>query len=136
RRHREHATELAATENPDGRVGADGLRNESGHAPPSPDGASATASVWRLRHASRRPASALSWSANTLAASSAALMAPARPRARVRTGTPGGICTIEQSESIPAKALDSTGTPNTGSTVIDAVMPGRCAAPPAPAMMT
>src|ERR1700687_2687069 len=27
------------------------------------------------------------------------------------------------------------GTPNTGSSVSDAVMPGRCAAPPAPAMM-
>ena len=37
---------------------------------------------------------------------------------------------------MPDSALDSTGTPNTGSAVIEAVMPGRCAAPPAPAMMT
>ena len=37
---------------------------------------------------------------------------------------------------MPDSALDSTGTPNTGSVVIAAVMPGRCAAPPAPAMMT
>ena len=29
-----------------------------------------------------------------------------------------------------------SGTPNTGSSVSEAVMPGRCAAPPAPAMMT
>src|SRR3982074_129437 len=37
---------------------------------------------------------------------------------------------------MPDSALDSMGTPNTGSSVSDAVMPGRCAAPPAPAMMT
>ena len=33
-------------------------------------------------------------------------------------------------------AFEGTGTPNTGSVVMAAVMPGRCAAPPAPAMMT
>ena len=33
-------------------------------------------------------------------------------------------------------AFDSTGTPKTGSGVMAAVMPGRCAAPPAPAMIT
>ena len=37
---------------------------------------------------------------------------------------------------MPFSALDSTGTPKTGKVVIDAAMPGRCAAPPAPAMMT
>ena len=37
---------------------------------------------------------------------------------------------------MPDIALDSTGTPSTGSVVIAAVMPGRWAAPPAPAMMT
>ena len=36
----------------------------------------------------------------------------------------------------PFSALLSTGTPSTGSVVCAAVMPGRCAAPPAPAMMT
>ena len=41
------------------------------------------------------PASAGSFSASTLAASSAALMAPALPIASVPTGTPAGICTIE-----------------------------------------
>ena len=33
-------------------------------------------------------------------------------------------------------AFDCTGTPSTGSAVFAAVMPGRWAAPPAPAMMT
>ena len=63
-------------------------------------------------------------------------MAPALPIASVPTGIPAGICTIEYSESTPASVLDSTGTPSTGSSVSDAVMPGRWAAPPAPAMMT
>ena len=34
------------------------------------------------------------------------------------------------------EAADETGTPSTGSVVSDAIMPGRCAAPPAPATMT
>ena len=63
-------------------------------------------------------------------------MAPALPIASVPTGTPAGICTIEYSELTPDSALDSTGTPKTGSSVSAAAMPGRCAAPPAPAMMT
>jgi len=37
---------------------------------------------------------------------------------------------------MPESALDSTGTPSTGSGVIDAHMPGRWAAPPAPAITT
>jgi hypothetical protein len=37
---------------------------------------------------------------------------------------------------LPFSAFEGTGTPNTGSVVKAAVMPGRCAAPPAPAMMT
>src|SRR5262249_12788724 len=70
------------------------------------------------------------------AASNAALIAPALPMASVPTGIPPGIWAIASSESKPLSALDSIGTPNTGSTVFDAVIPGRCAAPPAPAMMT
>jgi hypothetical protein len=42
----------------------------------------------------------------------------------------------DSSESCPESAFDSTGTPNTGSTVNAATIPGRCAAPPAPAMIT
>ena len=49
---------------------------------------------------------------------------------------PPGICTIDSSESSPCSAALLTGTPSTGSTVCDATMPGRCAAPPAPAMIT
>ena len=68
------------------------------------------------------------------AAKSAALAAP--PIAIVATGTPAGICAIESSESRPLSAFDSTGTPITGRFVLVATIPGRCAAPPAPAMMT
>ena len=69
-------------------------------------------------------------------ASSPALVAPALPIASVPTGTPPGICTIDSSESSPCSAALCTGTPSTGSTVCAATMPGRCAAPPAPAMIT
>ena len=67
-------------------------------------------------------------------ASSPALRAS--PIATVATGTPGGICTIESSESMPSRTFSGTGTPITGSGVTEASMPGRCAAPPAPAMIT
>ena len=56
--------------------------------------------------------------------------------ARVPTGTPRGICTIESSESTPLSALLSTGTPRIGRIEMAASMPGKWAAPPAPAMMT
>ena len=70
------------------------------------------------------------------AASSAALTAPARPMASVPTGTPAGIWAIESSESTPWRAWLSTGTPSTGRWVLAASIPGRWAAPPAPAMIT
>ena len=60
----------------------------------------------------------------------------ALPTPTVATGMPSGICTIDSSESRPSRCCSGTGTPITGSDVIDAVMPGRCAAPPAPAMIT
>src|SRR5207302_3252429 len=103
------------------------------HADPS--GRSLTASVCCARQAMSRPDREGSFSASTLAASSAALIAPALPMANVPTGTPAGIWTMERSESTPDSAFDSTGTPKTGSSVSAAAMPGRCAAPPAPAMM-
>ncbi len=56
--------------------------------------------------------------------------------ASVPTGMPAGIWTMECRLSTPDKAFDSTGTPSTGSSVIAAAMPGRCAAPPAPAITT
>ena len=52
----------------------------------------------------------------------------------IATGTPAGICTIDSSESSPSRRSRGTGTPMTGSGVSDAVMPGRCAAPPTPAV--
>src|SRR5690606_12089851 len=69
------------------------------------------------------------------AANRAALAAPALPMAKVATGIPAGICTIDSSESMPLSALLCTGTPSTGTLVLAASMPGRCAAPPAPAMI-
>ncbi len=59
----------------------------------------------------------------------------ASPMANVATGTPRGIWTIEYSESCPPRWRVATGTPSTGTTVFAASIPGRCAAPPAPAMI-
>ncbi len=64
------------------------------------------------------------------------MAAPALPMASVPTGTPPGIWTIDSSESTPWSAWLSTGTPSTGRRVWAATMPGRWAAPPAPAMIT
>jgi hypothetical protein len=47
-----------------------------------------------------------------------------------------GIWTMESKESLPLKIEVLTGTPMTGRGVIAATIPGKCAAPPAPAMMT
>ena len=70
-----------------------------------------------------------------LAASIPAFLAPLR--ATVATGIPLGICNIDSILSHPSiLLLDSTGTPITGRGVILATMPGKCAAPPAPAMTT
>jgi UDPglucose 6-dehydrogenase len=61
-------------------------------------------------------------------ASSPALRAPATDTGRDRHAR--GICTIDSRESMPSRCLSGTGTPMTGSGVIDATMPGRWAAPP------
>src|SRR5690606_31116316 len=117
---RQHAAKLAATDDADGGAGVDDRR--SGHS-----GESATPSAWRARHSSSRAASRRSAAASIAAASRPALTAPARPMASVPTGTPAGIWTIDSRLSMPDSALDSTGTPSTGSRVIDAAMPGRWA---------
>jgi hypothetical protein len=67
-------------------------------------------------------------------ASSPALRAPATDT--VATGTPPGIWTIDSSESMPSRWRSGTGTPITGSGVTEASIPGRWAAPPAPAIST
>ena len=69
------------------------------------------------------------------AAKSAAFFAPDAPMENVATGIPPGICTMESNESIPFSAPAGTGTPSTGTAVCAASMPGKCAAPPAPAMI-
>lgn len=46
-----------------------------------------------------------------------------------------GICTMDMRLSMPSRYFSGTGTPMTGSGVTDASMPGRWAAPPAPAMI-
>ena len=57
--------------------------------------------------------------------------------ATVATGIPFGICKIDKIESQPSIEFDDLiGTPTTGSGVIEATIPGKCAAPPAPAIMT
>ena len=73
--------------------------------------------------------------ASSATANSAALAAPAVPMANVATGMPLGICTMLCSESTPERCLLATGLPSTGTVVLAANMPGRWAAPPAPAMM-
>ena len=93
RRHCQHPAQLAAAENADGVAGLQLHLIWCRHANSS--GRSLTASVCCLRHAASRPASAGSLSASTLAASSAALIAPGLPIASVPTGIPAGICTIE-----------------------------------------
>ena len=132
RGHRQHAAELAGAENADRGAGS-----EDHPAPPSDGRFGDRRRVRAARQASSRSASAASLSASTAAASSAALTAPglrrspacrpARPPASARStaGCPG--------RTAPCVSI---GTPNTGSVVNAAVMPGRCAAPPAPAMIT
>ena len=93
------------------------------------------AAVCFARKSSSFARSAGSLDASIATANSAAFAAPAVPIAKVATGMPLGICTIECSESTPCRCLLATGTPSTGTVVFAASMPGRCAAPPAPAMM-
>src|SRR5262249_29867496 len=121
---RQHATELAPAEHAD----LHPLFLGSGFA--------STAAVCLARYAFTASRMCACLLPRISAASSAAFTAPERPIASVPTGMPAGICTIDSMESVPASAADCTGTPNTGSTVFDAVMPGRCAAPPAPAITT
>ena len=94
-----------------------------------------TFAAWAWRKACNFSFSAASSVASMATAKSAALAAPASPMAKVATGMPLGICTMECRESTPDRAFDCTGTPSTGTVVLAASMPGRWAAPPAPAMI-
>ena len=70
------------------------------------------------------------------AANNAAFIAPSLPIATVPTGIPFGICTIDKRLSRPLSFLLSIGTPMTGILVKEAIIPGKCADPPAPAIIT
>ncbi len=114
-----------------------GFRAERAGGRPAPSGVRRIVQyALRLRGAPRlqprRQAS--SPSARICAASSPAFVA--FPIATVATGIPRGIWTIESSESMPPRCWVGIGTPMTGSVVFEASIPGRCAAPPAPAMIT
>ena len=66
----------------------------------------------------------------------AAFLAPAAPTAMVATGTPAGICTVDNRLSRPLRWEPGMGTPITGKVVSAARTPARWAAIPATAMMT
>jgi hypothetical protein len=88
------------------------------------------------RNSASLPVSSLSLTASICTAKRAALRAPPLPMAMVATGIPAGICTIDSSASSPFSGDESIGTAITGSTVPAAMTPARCAAQPAPAIMT
>src|SRR6266404_3366081 len=132
-REGEHVAQLTAAEDADGHLPLPFLTGDesaegSGWARTRP-----VCSARNFRTASRM---AGCFAPRMAAARSAALTAPDLPMASAPTGMPLGICAMERSESRPLRAFDSTGTPKTGRTVFEAVMPARWAAPPAPAMMT
>ena len=121
---REHPPELTAAEDADGGSGLENRRRNA-HAPDSLCGVcfecvsgslgfSAIAAVCFCRQASRRWPSAGSLSAKTLAAKSAALMAPALPIASVPTVCRVASARWNKASPCPDRALDSTGTPKTG----------------------
>src|SRR5690348_6780844 len=136
---REHVAKLPSAEDADGHLRFPfGCESLKGMATPETEGSGcaitrSVCSARNFRSASRMAACLLP---RIAAASNAALTAPALPIASVPTGIPPGIWAMDSRESKPLRTFDSTGTPRTGRTVFDAAMPGRCAAPPAPAMMT
>jgi hypothetical protein len=121
-----------------------GLLGDSGAPPTGAPGPAAEATV--PAPAAVLPRLSCSWNATIRtrrASSAAARMRTASrpalralPMATAATGTPAGICTMDSSESIPSRYFSGTGTPMTGSGVTAASIPGRCAAPPAPARIT
>ena len=66
----------------------------------APDPGARAPAVCAARNASSASRTRASPAARSAAANSAALTAPARPMAKVATGTPAGICTMDSSESI------------------------------------
>src|SRR5699024_7430937 len=128
RRQRQHAPQLAAAEDAD----AGARQDRATHGSCS----LCTLSACAARKSARRRRRLGRVTASCATANKAALRAPESPMAKVAVGTPLGICTIDNSESSPCSARLCTGTPSTGSNVWAATMPGKWAAPPAPAMIT
>src|SRR5579884_612361 len=131
RGNREHPPQLPAAKHPDCAARQHGF-NRTAHNSLS----CMTESVCRARHCFNRVRISGYLFPRMLAANNAALVAPALPIASVPTGIPAGICTIESRESMPFNVLLLMGTPNTGSVVWAATIPGKCAAPPAAATIT
>src|SRR5436305_8232857 len=127
----EHAAQLTAAQDPDGRAGGDHPRRVGQGRVSSRT--RRVCSATKSRSFSRSSGRVV---ASMRTASRAALAAPALPMASVPTGTPEGIWTIDSRESRPLSAWLWTGTPSTGRRVWAATIPGRWAAPPAPAMIT
>src|SRR5206468_2394860 len=115
--HGGHASKLSAAENANGCAGKDGTHE--GSSMPS------TSCCRAARHARIRSRRAASLRAQISAASNAAFAAPGWPMAKVPTGTPLGICTMESNESTPLRMVAGIGTPKTGRIVLAATMPGR-----------
>src|SRR5690606_5213059 len=109
-RQGQHAAQLAATDDTD--LHSSGPCQERG------SGFSSTVSVCSVRNCLSAAWNCGCWWPRMLAASSAALTAPALPMARVATGIPAGICTMDSSESTPESTADCTGTPSTGRWVL------------------
>src|SRR5579871_3821286 len=130
RRHGQHTAKLAATDDADGAARRERLIKRL-HL-----GRLATDRVCFARQASSFFFTTVSDRPRMAAACRAAFLAPASPMAKVATGTPPGIWAMDSRESRLFKARLSTGTPRTGRAVMLATMPGKCAAPPAPAMIT
>src|SRR5258708_725157 len=87
--------------------------------------ASSTFFLRSFLNVSNFPATTLSLVPIIWAARIPAFLAPLR--ATVATGTPLGICRIDNTESQPSIELDDlTGTPITGNDVSEATIPGRC----------
>src|SRR5215468_10937721 len=132
RSHRGHSAQLSTAQDADRRA-----RRDIGHQRASSMFVSSNTSSVRCFRQTRSRSRNSARCVDTIdVASSAALIAPGSPMASVPTGTPFGICTIDNNESRPFNMVAGMGTPSTGSVVLEAIMPGRCAAPPAAATMT
>ena len=111
----QHAAQLAAAEDAEGRAGR---KRKLGHGSLSP-----RPSRRRLRSGSRRRRSGVRPGRRRTGPGSARPAGrrswpPASPMARVPTGMPPGIWTMDSRLSMPFSALDSTGTPSTGRSVM------------------